>query len=145
MISSELEPLDVERTILSGDGVETDIRRVLSSGLTGEAGVTAPVRTAGVMDLCPIGGNWADADRACMAFTAPTRAAIGEWIWWPWLYGVGDVGDVALDRGSDAADEARDDCGRRGEVCREATDVAGGAVGDGEDWFLNLLSSARRD
>lgn len=50
VISSELDPLEEERVILRGEGVETDTRRDLSSGLTGEAGTVEPARTAGVTD-----------------------------------------------------------------------------------------------
>ena len=64
VISSELDPLDVERSILRGEGVVTDIRRDFRADLTGETGVAAPARTAGVMDLCPALEGSADAERA---------------------------------------------------------------------------------
>ena len=76
--SSEVDPLELERAILRGDGVDTDCRRVLSSGLTGEAGATDAVRTAGVMDLWPAVGSWVEADRAWADAKAPARAATGE-------------------------------------------------------------------
>lgn len=60
-ISSALEPLDVERTIFSGDGVDTDILRDRSSGRTGDAGV--PERIAGVIERCPTLVGWTEADR----------------------------------------------------------------------------------
>lgn len=64
IFSSELDPLDVERSILRGEGVVTDIRRDFRADLTGETGVAAPARTAGVMDLCPALEGSADAERA---------------------------------------------------------------------------------
>ena len=55
-----LEPLDVDRTILRGDGVETDTRREGRSARTADAGVAE--RIAGVYARCgiPVGCTEAD-------------------------------------------------------------------------------------
>ena len=77
-ISSELDPLEPERAIFNGEGVETDIRRDFSSGLTADTGAVDPERTAGVVDLCTATGT-ADAERVWpVARVAPARDANGE-------------------------------------------------------------------
>lgn len=124
-ISSALDPLDVDRTIFMGEGVVTDCLRVgeRSSARTGAAGV--PERTAGVNERCGTLVGCTDADLVCSGVEA-IREVSGECTAGTWLYGVGDVGEVARDRGSeveDVGDVGAAVLGRVGErsppFCRE--------------------------
>lgn len=76
-----------------------------------------------------------------------------EWTAGARLYGVGDVGDVARDRGSEAdGDVGAVVWGRGGEngplLCKEANDLGGGVLGRSSngaaDLTFALLVSERR-
>ena len=136
---------------MSGDGVETDILRERSSGRTGEAGV--PERTAGVIEREIMLAGCTVADLVWSGVAAAILAIRGEWTEGAWLYGVGDVGDVARDRGSeDDGDVGAVVRGRGGEsgplLCREAYDLGGGVLGTSSngaaDLTFVLLASERR-
>ena len=106
---------------MSGDGVETDVLRKGRSGAAAYAGV--PERAAGVNARCGILVGCTDADRWWSGVA--TLAVSGVWTE-EWLYGVGDVGEVARDRGSeveDVGDVGAAVLGRVGErsplFCRE--------------------------